>query len=96
MDDAILIETILEAQPILARHVSGEHASADDTIANLFHRQLVQTVLIAPNWWKSLPNEDIRAGRFGREAALRSTTTRLFTVRRMTAHTLSSLASRSG
>jgi hypothetical protein len=36
MDDAILIETILEAQAILARHVSGEHASADDTIANLF------------------------------------------------------------
>jgi hypothetical protein len=36
MDDAILIETILEAQAILARHVSGERASADDTIANLF------------------------------------------------------------
>jgi hypothetical protein len=35
MDDAILIQTILEAQAILARHLSGEHASTDDTIANL-------------------------------------------------------------
>jgi hypothetical protein len=35
MNDAILIETILEAQAILARHIAGEHASADDTIAQL-------------------------------------------------------------
>jgi len=35
-DDAILIETILEAQTILARHFAGERASADDTLANLF------------------------------------------------------------
>jgi hypothetical protein len=32
-DDAILIETILEAQTILARHFAGERASADDTLA---------------------------------------------------------------
>jgi hypothetical protein len=36
MDDAVLIETILEAQAILARHFAGEHASAEDTLANLF------------------------------------------------------------
>ena len=35
MNEAILIETILEAQAILARHIAGEHASADDTIAQL-------------------------------------------------------------
>ena len=35
MNDAILIDTILEAQAILARHIAGEHASADDTIAQL-------------------------------------------------------------
>jgi hypothetical protein len=35
-DDAILIETILEAQAILARHFARERASADETLANLF------------------------------------------------------------
>ncbi len=35
MDDAVLVETIREAQAILARHMAGEHASADETIANL-------------------------------------------------------------
>jgi hypothetical protein len=35
MDDAILVETIREAQAILARHVAGEHASSDETVAKL-------------------------------------------------------------
>jgi hypothetical protein len=32
MDDAVLIETIREAQAILSRHLAREHASADETI----------------------------------------------------------------
>lgn len=35
MDDAVLVETIREAQAILARHSAGEHPSSDDTIAQL-------------------------------------------------------------
>jgi len=35
MNDDIFIDTILEAQAILARHIAGEHASAEETIAKL-------------------------------------------------------------
>ena len=35
MNDQILIDTILEAQATLARHVPGDHASAEETIAQL-------------------------------------------------------------
>jgi len=35
MSDDIFIDTILEAQAIVARHLAGEHASADETIAKL-------------------------------------------------------------
>ena len=35
MSDDIFIDTILEAQAIVARHIAGEHASADETIAKL-------------------------------------------------------------
>lgn len=35
MDDSILIDTILEAQAVVARHVPGDHASAEATIAEL-------------------------------------------------------------
>ena len=35
MSDAIFIDTILEAQAIVARHIAGEHASAEETIAKL-------------------------------------------------------------
>ncbi len=35
MDDTVLVETIREAQAILARHMGGEHASADDTVNQL-------------------------------------------------------------
>jgi hypothetical protein len=34
-DDSILIDTIIEARSILDRHVSREHASAEDTISQL-------------------------------------------------------------
>jgi hypothetical protein len=37
MGDDIFIDTILEAQAIVARHIAGEHASAEETIANLMH-----------------------------------------------------------
>ena len=33
MSDDIFIDTILEAQAIVARHLAGEHASAEETIA---------------------------------------------------------------
>jgi hypothetical protein len=33
MNDNIFIDTILEAQAILARHVAGEHACAEETIS---------------------------------------------------------------
>jgi hypothetical protein len=35
MSDDIFIDTILEAQAIIARHIAGEHASAEETIAKL-------------------------------------------------------------
>ena len=35
MSDDIFIDTILEAQAIVARHIAGEHASAEETIAKL-------------------------------------------------------------
>jgi len=35
MNNDIFIDTILEAQAILARHLAGEHASAEETIAKL-------------------------------------------------------------
>ena len=35
MDDTILVETIREAQTILARHSEQEHPSADETLALL-------------------------------------------------------------
>jgi hypothetical protein len=35
MDDHILIETILEAQAIVARHIAGERISAEETINEL-------------------------------------------------------------
>ena len=35
MSDDIFIDTILEAQAIIARHTAGEHASAEETIAKL-------------------------------------------------------------
>jgi len=35
MSDDIFIDTILKAQAILARHIAGEHASAEDTVAKL-------------------------------------------------------------
>jgi hypothetical protein len=35
MNDALFIDTILEAQAILARHIAGEHASAEESIAQL-------------------------------------------------------------
>jgi hypothetical protein len=35
MNDNVFIDTILEAQAILARHIAGEHASAEETIAKL-------------------------------------------------------------
>ena len=35
MNDQILIDTILEAQAALARHVRGDHGSAEETIAQL-------------------------------------------------------------
>jgi hypothetical protein len=35
MSDDIFIDTILEAQAIVARHLAGEHASAEETIAKL-------------------------------------------------------------
>jgi hypothetical protein len=35
VDDTILVETIREAQAIIARHREGVHPSADDTIAQL-------------------------------------------------------------
>jgi hypothetical protein len=35
MDDAVLVETIREAQAILSRHMSQEHVSAEETIALL-------------------------------------------------------------
>jgi hypothetical protein len=35
MDDTIFIETIIEAQAVLARHLSGEHVSAEETVAEL-------------------------------------------------------------
>ncbi len=35
MGDDIFIDTILEAQAIVARHIAGEHASAEETIAKL-------------------------------------------------------------
>jgi hypothetical protein len=35
MNDNIFIDTILEAQAILARHIAGEHASAEETTAKL-------------------------------------------------------------
>jgi hypothetical protein len=35
MNDNIFIDTILEAQAILARHIAGEHASAEETISKL-------------------------------------------------------------
>jgi hypothetical protein len=35
MDDDIFVETIREAQAVLARHVAGEHASAEETINQL-------------------------------------------------------------
>jgi len=35
MNNDIFIDTILEAQAILARHLAGEHASAVETIAKL-------------------------------------------------------------
>ena len=35
MNDNIFIETILEAQAILARHAAGERVSPEETIAQL-------------------------------------------------------------
>ena len=35
MNDDVFIDTILVAQAILARHIAGEHASAEETIAKL-------------------------------------------------------------
>jgi hypothetical protein len=35
MSDDIFIDTILKAQAIIARHIAGEHASAEETIAKL-------------------------------------------------------------
>jgi hypothetical protein len=35
MSNDIFIDTILEAQAIVARHLAGEHASAEETIAKL-------------------------------------------------------------
>src|SRR5262249_6439752 len=35
MSDDIFIDTILEAQAIIARHIAGEHASGEETIAKL-------------------------------------------------------------
>jgi hypothetical protein len=35
MNENVFIDTILEAQAILARHIAGEHASAEETIAKL-------------------------------------------------------------
>ena len=35
MSDDIFIDTILEAQAILARHIAGEHVAAEETIAKL-------------------------------------------------------------
>jgi predicted transcriptional regulator len=35
MNDNVLIDTILEAQVILARHIAGERASAEETNAKL-------------------------------------------------------------
>ena len=35
MSDDIFIDTILVALAIVARHLAGEHASADETIAKL-------------------------------------------------------------
>ena len=35
MNDDLFVETVREAQAILARHVAGEHASADETINQL-------------------------------------------------------------
>jgi hypothetical protein len=35
MSDDIFIDTILEAQAIVARHIAGEHASAEETIGKL-------------------------------------------------------------
>jgi hypothetical protein len=35
MNDTLFIDTILEAQAILARHIAGEHASAEESISQL-------------------------------------------------------------
>ena len=45
MGDDIFIDTILEAQAIVARHLAGEHASAEETIAKLM-RLLDSTELV--------------------------------------------------
>jgi hypothetical protein len=59
MDDSILIQTILEALAVLARHFAGERASADETRANLF--KLFDSAELV----EELAKRDIRAWRSG-------------------------------
>jgi hypothetical protein len=59
MDDTVLVETIREAQAILARHIAGEHASADETIANLFK------LLDSPEVVKALADRGFSSEAFG-------------------------------
>jgi hypothetical protein len=48
MNNDIFIDTILEAQAILARHLAGEHASAEETIAKLM--QLLDGTELVKAW----------------------------------------------
>ena len=62
MDDHILIDTILEAQAIVARHVAGERISAEETINEL--AQLLDSVELVNELSKrAYSSEAFREGR---------------------------------
>ena len=59
MDDTILVETIREAQAVLARHRESAHPSADETLAELI--QLLDSAEVV----KALADRGFRSEAFG-------------------------------